>query len=72
MRYFRDVLIFDYMFLGDFFPTHLVMRKTSLYAGGGIVLIGFAFCMIWYYLGIGNMTFERMIAPIFESNRYIL
>lgn len=72
IRYFRDVLIFDYMFLGDFFPTHLVMRKTSLYAGGGIILIGFAFCIIWYYLGIGNMTFERMIAPIFESNRYIL
>lgn len=71
MRYLRAVLIFNYMFLGDFFPERLLVRKLDLKAGGGIVLLSIIFCLVWYYLGIGNMTYERMVAPIFQYNMFI-
>lgn len=71
MRYFRAVLIYDYIYLGDFFPRHLVTTKTALKGGLCIVLIGILYSTVWYYLGIGNQTFERMIAPIFNDNVFI-
>lgn len=71
MRYFRAVLIYDYIYLGDLFPRHLVTTKTALKGGLCIVLIGILYSAVWYYLGIGNQTFERMIVPIFNDNAFI-
>lgn len=68
MRYFRDVLIFDYIFLTNYLHYGSCIRKRDFIAGYGAILSGFIFCYVWYYAGIGQMTFTRMMKPIFENN----
>ena len=68
MRYFRDILILDYIFLTNYLQYGFCIKKRDFIAGYGAILSGFLFCYVWYYAGIGQMTFTRMVQPIFENN----
>lgn len=71
IRYFRPVLLLDYIFLTNLFPEHLFARKREFLAGGGIMMIGLVYTFLWYYANIGHQSFEAMIQPIFQDNMYL-
>lgn len=68
MRLFRIVAIYNYIYLCNFMPQSLLVQKTNIVASLGIVILAGIYFYIWYIAGIGNMTFERMILPIYDSN----
>lgn len=71
IRYFRPVLLLDYIFLTNLFPEHLIASKKEVLAGGGIIMIAFVYTFLWYYANIGHQSFEAMIQPIFQDNMYL-
>ena len=68
MRLFRVVVIYNYIYLCNLIPATLMVKKKDLVATVGVMVLAIMYCYIWYWSGIGNMTFERMIQPIFEDN----
>ena len=69
-RFYRPILILNYIYLSYLIPENIVMNKKEILGGIGVIIIGLLYSIILYYAGIGNMTFERMIMPIFENNLY--
>lgn len=71
MRFYRPIMILNYIYFSELLPEHIKITKREIWGGFGIIIISLLFSIIWYYCGIGNMTFERMIMPIFKNNLFL-
>ncbi|SEI84353.1 EpsG family protein [Propionispira arboris] len=69
MRFYRIVLIYDYMYLSGYMTWKFSNNSSkNIIATIGLLLGTFIYFYVWYCAGIGNMTFEKMAQPVFENN----